>query len=544
MGSTPTNKVCDALNDIKKQKLDIINKIKGLKAQCDSYPLLVIDASLPSLNVNFAVLNFLRDILALLGNLNIEEMRALIVDWLVSALGPLLKRISEILKSAIKACYTCKINPEIPLWLFTDSFGVNFELEQIDRNCLFKISPTSAAGKLLYNGTSTSDMNYFLYDVIQANGTPTPWVNPNTGKPIATFTFWEDKDTNPSFVGSTSTTVCGGEQTTDKRNNVFNMKIHLDYKTKSLTTFVNDFIDSQSPLFDVDTVIPNTIDLLFGSITNKINLSDECVGKSVEFEKGLEKLIDSGVDDPEVIVDNTFFDFSAPEAINIKEAVRNKKKGERPFRECCNKRTASVSMETLTDLNEKLNDPGASETEKIGEINKSMRSMADQTANNVNAEDEDKAKHEFLGNFINGLTTVMSKLTLSPKINVLLFTMSFLVNCKSRFTSTQEFLKFNICIIRELLGELLRKLIFEFLLPLILKYIKPLIICFIRSRLLEKQQQYTLSIESLNPMTQLLPDETQGKMKKALGKAKDKLKSANTGITEFVGKIKSKSKFC
>ena len=45
-------------------------------------------------------------------------------------------------------------------------------------------------------------------------------------------------------------------------------------------------------------------------------------------------------------------------------------------------------------------------------------------------------------------------------------------------------------------------------------------------------------------MTQLLPDETQGKMKKALGQAKDKLKSANTGITEFVGKIKSKSKFC
>lgn len=534
------NKICDVLSDIKQKKLDILNKIKKLKARCDGFPQLIIDTSLPSLNINFAVLDFLRDILGLLGRLNINELQALIVDWLVSALGPLLKRISEILKSAIKDCYTCKINPEIPGWLFTT--GYNVELEQIDRTCLFKTSPTSVVGKLLYHGTSTSDMNVFLYDVIQNTG-PQLWSNPHTAKPIATFEFLES---DPSaFISVPNPDNCGAAQSIDPRNNVFNMKIHSDYEFLSLTTFVNDYVDSQKPLFDVNKVIPNTIDLLFGSITGKFKLSDECLDKTIELEKGLEKLINSGVDDPEILVDNTFFEFTTPEIVNIKDEARNRKSGERPFTECCNKRTASVSMETLTDLNDELSASGLTESKKVGVIDKSMKSMADQTTNNVNAEDADKAKGEFLFGFIQNISIVMSKLTLSPKINFLLFTMGFLVNCKSRFSTTKEFLRLNICIIRQLLGELLKKLIFEFLLPLILKYLKPLIICLIRSRLKERKEAYTISLESLNPLNAALPDEAKSKFKTALGNAKKGLQKVNNKAQELGSKFKpNKGKFC
>jgi len=259
----------------------------------------------------------------------------------------------------------------------------------------------------------------------------------------------------------------------------------------------------------------------------------------------LEKLIDSGVDDPEVLVDNTFFEFTTPEMVNIKDQVRNRKSGERPFTECCNKRTASVSMETLTDLNDELSVSGLTESKKVGIIDKSMKSMADQTTNNVNAEDADKAKGEFLFAFIQNISIVLNKLTLSPKINFLLFTMGYLVNCKSRFSSTQEFLRLNICIIRQLLGELLKKLIFEFLLPLILKYLKPLIICLIRSRLKERKEAYIISLESLNPLNAALPDEAKSKMKKALGNAKKGLKKVNDKAVELGSKFKpNKGKFC
>jgi len=532
------NKICDTIDDIREAKLKIINDIRILKADCDSYPPLIIDTSLPSININFAVINFLRDILAILGGLKINEIRALIIDWLINNLQPLLKRIIEIIKRAIKECFTCKINPQIPDWLFTT--GMNIELEQIDRDCMFRINPSSEAGQLYYGRSSNTDMNRFLWDVIQNGGAPLTWTDPNSSRPIAEFNFIKN--------GANVSGIAGQAQNSDPRNNVFNMKIDAYYSGRSLTTFINDYMDSQLPLFDLERVIPNTIDLLYGSITGKINIPEECVTKKIEFEKGLEKLIDNGLDDPEVIVDNTFFEFTTPEIKNIKDLVRNNKKGERVFTECCNNATASVDMETLTDLNEKLSNVSLTNSQKAGVIDKSMREMQEQTTNNVAAADKDKANANFIGNFINSLSIVTTKLTLSPKTNFPMITMGYLVEGKSRFGTTNEFLKFFLCIIRNILGDLLKKLIYGFLLPLLLKYIKPLLICILQKIINENKEQLTLSIESLLPGNRLIKEETRDKIKKALSGASKQIGKLNDinipkGL-EKIGINKPDGKFC
>ncbi len=532
------NKICDTIDDIREAKLKIINDIRILKADCDSYPPLIIDTSLPSININFAVINFLRDILAILGGLKINEIRALIIDWLINNLQPLLKRIIEIIKRAIKECFTCKINPHIPDWLFTT--GMNIELEQIDRDCMFRINPSSEAGQLYYGRSSNTDMNRFLWDVIQNGGAPLTWTDPNSSRPIAEFNFIKN--------GANVSGIAGQAQNSDPRNNVFNMKIDAYYSGRSLTTFINDYMDSQLPLFDLERVIPNTIDLLYGSITGKINIPEECVTKKIEFEKGLEKLIDNGLDDPEVIVDDTFFEFTTPEIKNIKDLVRNNKKGERVFTECCNNATASVDMETLTDLNEKLSNVSLTNSQKAGVIDKSMREMQEQTTNNVAAADKDKANANFIGNFINSLSIVTTKLTLSPKTNFPMITMGYLVEGKSRFGTTNEFLKFFLCIIRNILGDLLKKLIYGFLLPLLLKYIKPLLICILQKIINENKEQLTLSIESLLPGNRLIKEETRDKIKKALSGASKQIGKLNDinipkGL-EKIGINKPDGKFC
>ena len=538
MGKGLKNTICDTLDNIRDAKLKAINNIRKLKATCDSYPPLIIDTSLPSININFAVINFLRDILAILGGLKINEIRALIIDWLVNNLQPLLKRIIEIIKRAIKECFTCKINPQIPDWLFTA--GINIELEQIDRDCMFRINPSSDAGPLYYGRSSNTDMNRFLWDTIQLNGTPNVWTDPNSFRPIAEFNFIK----NGAYVSG----AAGQQQDSDPRNNVFNMKIHTDYSGKTLTTFINDYMDSQLPLFDIERVIPNTIDLLYGSVTGKINIPEECVTKKIEFEKGLEKLIDNGLDDPEVIVDNTFFEFTTPEIKNIKDLVRNNKKGERVFTDCCNKATASIDMETLTDLNDKLSNGNLTNSQKAGEIEKSMVSMEEQTSNNVAAADRDKANADFLGNFINSLSIVSTKLTLSPKINYPMITMGYLVEGRARFDSTNDFLKFFLCIIRNILADLLEKLIYGFLIPLILRYMRPLIICVLQMIINEKKEQLTLSIESLLPGNKLINEKTREKIKTALGKASTQIGKLNninipTGL-EKIGINKPDGKFC
>ena len=520
MGDGEQNRICDTIEDIREQKQWVLDKIKGLKSFCAGPPFLNIDTSLPSINVNFAVINFLRDIMSVLGNLKIDEVRALIVDWLVNNLQPLLERLGDIIKEAIKKCYTCKINPKIPAWLF--DVGFNVELEQIDRDCMFKTAPSSIAGQFLYDGGD--DMNRFLYDRIQDSNVPQTWSDPKSNNPIVDVTFIEQ-------AVNVSTTIPGAQQNTDPRNNVFNVKINPSYSGKSLTTFTNEYIGSQFPPFDISKVIPATIDLLYGSITSNVDMSTGCVTKKIEFEKGLEKMIDNGLDDAEVVVDDSFFEFSTPELKNIKEAVRNNKKGVRPFTECCSKKTASVSIESLTELNEKLSDPNMSNSEKAGEIDKSMRSMSEQSANNVNSGDVDKARRDFIGNFLNSLSIVTTKLTLSPKVNVPIIMMGYLVENKSRYASTGEFLKFNACIIGNILGELLRKLIYELLIPFILKNLKPLIICALKWIIQEKLKIQKLTLESLLVNVNIR-EETKDKITKAMGNVKDAAGKVGTALNK------------
>ena len=97
MAEDPTalNKVCDKIETIREKlavKQKIIEKIQSLKAQCNGAPTFTVDASLPSLNINFAIFYFLRDIIAVLGDLKLNELRARIVNWLVSVIEPLQKR--------------------------------------------------------------------------------------------------------------------------------------------------------------------------------------------------------------------------------------------------------------------------------------------------------------------------------------------------------------------------------------------------------------------------------------------------------------------
>jgi len=547
------NKICDALEDIKEAKQNILDKIKNLKSICAGAPNFIIDTSLPSININFAVLHLLQDIMALLGNTNLEEIKALILNWLNNVIGPLSKRIKEILKQKMKDCFTCKIGPAIPPWLFlnnpndgTIGNGLNFQLEQIDLQCLFKINPSTEMGELLYDNYG---MNYFLWETIQAAGTKKIWLGTN-GQPIAHFTFLESDPT-----AYTESTTPGGVQNilTTNQNNVFKIQIDNRYHNKSLTTFNNDYIDSISPVFDVSGVISKAMDIIYGVLGKGLNLSDPCAEKIMIFQNGIEKLINNGVDDPDVVIDNTFFEFNEPELVNIKEQTSNYKRGYRPFSSCCNKRVASIDPSTLIEMGRTLKDPAASPSSMAGALEEGVSAMQHQSTQNVDALDRNKANLEFIGNLINSIGTAMSMLVFTPKINIQLMTIAHLSQNASSFKSTPDFFQFFICIIRGILGELLKKLIYEFLIPYILRNLRPLILCLIGKLIKEAQGNHTLSLDSLLPTNQLMPDGMKDKIKKAMGKAKtayDKVEQVSNnlnvagGLDLLKGDKDSKGKFC
>ena len=508
---TVKNIICEPSNVVGKIKIKILELISLNKVICNNLPNLEIPdtlPSIPSINPSQAVIDFLKDILAVLQSINFEQMRIQLIDWLIEQLRPLEVSLSLNLKLGLKECFACKISPVIPEWLFktmpnsgNPGFGINIELKKLDLTCLFHVNPNSPAGALLYDGDILHDMNTFLWQVIQDNNlppnAPRPWKDPVTNKTIAWFTYLENELTGPSAAYMVDGNG-DGKQDSEARPMVFKMQIDDSYHTASIIDFINDYINSQNPLFDVDKVVPNTINFIYGTITNKIELPDECIGTTIEFEQALEDYVNVGIDNPEVTLDESFYEFTPEQMVNIKEKVANKKLGVKRFDKCCGRKISKVSFDSVLKSVGEVQ-AASTLTEKITVYKKSMDGFSDEASSNVPSFEKSKASADFFSNFISGLQIALTKMVLSPKNLIIIYTMFYLVNGKMIGGSIKSILRAIECILRKILGDLIKKLIYEFLLPLIINALKDMIICVIIKKLKEKNINYRLSLQSLLP---------------------------------------------
>mgnify|MGYP003646977010 CR=1 FL=1 len=504
MGQQGKNIICepkDALGDLRREIMELISL---RMITCDNLPSFNIPNGLPAFatpNLSMGVIDLLKDILALVQGINFEQMRLQLIDWLVEQIGPLERSLALNFKLALKECFACQITPTIPHWLFftdpqtgTAGAGINIEINKIDLTCLFSVNPNSEAGQLLYDGTSQNDLNRFLWDVIQANGQPLLWKDPITQKDIAHFTFLEDDNT-----AYTTTSNIGGAQNQTAVPMVFKMQIADIFQTKNLITFINDYVNSCTPLFDTDKVIPNTINFIFGTISGEIKMPDECLAQVVELETAIEDYINVGINDCEVEVDNSFYSFSPEQMADIKNKVAQKKNGVKLYEKCCNKQISKIPFNDLVDFNEKIKTTNST-SGKLEVYSDTLNKMANNSSSNVAPVDEQKAKDEYWSNFITGLQVAITKMFLSPKNLMLSNTLYFLVNNEPvQSTTIKGMLKSLECVFRVIIGDLINKLIYEFLLPLIIKALTNIIICYITKKLKEKQVYHLLTLKSLLP---------------------------------------------
>ena len=276
MGEKVKNAICepDVIGGLKRQIFELISLKQTICGNLPNLSIPNILPGVPDLNPSQAVIDFLNDLLAIISGINFDEMRMQLINWLVEKLEPLAKDLTLNLKLSLKSCYACKINPKIPGWLFETQpgstqpgLGYNVELNKLDLTCLFAANPNSDVGKLFYDGTCTpggfcNDMNAFLWEVIQANGDPLIWKDTINGKEIAKFRYYENGVTSNSNNAFTDSDGSVGYQNTEPRPRVINVRIMDSYQDKTLITFINDYFNSQNPLFDVDKVIPNIIDCI------------------------------------------------------------------------------------------------------------------------------------------------------------------------------------------------------------------------------------------------------------------------------------------
>lgn len=543
------NVVCepkDIIADIKRQILELISLNK---TTCNNLPDLSIPNVLPDLsdlNPSQKVIDFLNDILALVTGINFDEMRMQLISWLVEQLTPLSENLSVNLINSIKSCFACKIDPKIPGWLFvTDpttivfdangtplpnsgspGIGMNIELNKLDLTCLFAVDPNSEVGQLFYDGDETNDLNAFLWKVIQENGNPLIWADPINGKQIVEVRYFENSPT--AFIESDGTVEY---QNIEARPRVFNVRlINQTYQSKTLISFLNDYFNSQNPLFNVDKVVPDIINLIYGTLTNKIDLPDECLLRTVETEQAISDYIDNGIDNPEISLDDSFYEFNSKQITNIKQIAKQKKLGVKQYAKCCGKQTSSISYETVKSINDELT---ASSTlqEKINTYTRSLDALISESTEGVKNLDKNSASAEFLANFISSLQIALTKIVLTPKNLMMLNLFYYLVNSSPvKEVSVKKILKEYECIIRCIIAEILRKLIYDFLLPMVIKALKNLILCVITKKIKEQSINYFKSKLSLLPG---FVNENLEKINEIFGKGEDLVDLAR-GFTDKI----------
>jgi hypothetical protein len=427
------------------KKNKIFGNIAAARTLTDNLPKLKLSSSFPSINTGGNSITFLTDLVKSL--IGYEALVNTVVETLTHSLSDIETSVKTALKFELKGIVSCGVDPSIPAFLKSTGSGVNVEVNKIDFLDLLKIDPTSQGGLLLYGGAS--DFNTFLYNTIQNDGTPQIW--PSTGTGILSITF------NSIGVGIIP-------------NNTITIKTTPTYDNKTLTDLNNDFINSLN-LFDAKEVINRIMDGIFGSIGISVGKTK----KQLETEAKIDNIVDCIVNsDDDDVIDDNYFTFSNEEIYVHQQQADNKQKGIIKL-ECCNKVSASVPTEFLTNFSNEFTGTTSVQEQKIV-ISSNLNKMADfNSENSENPVDNYAIKLNFFQKIIDMLVKAIVGIILTPKILII-----FMINYKivygisSIYSDPVDFIKKNKNLIKSIVKKI-TGMIIEKLLALALKEIAELV---------------------------------------------------------------------
>lgn len=479
---------------VEKKKKSILNALSMFTVICNIVPTI---GDIPKL-VNIVkdalnnVIKFLVDLLVTVLSLDLRELQGILSRFLIKEINIFSNSLRFSMSDKLKSCFLCKINPLIPNWLITE--GINLEIDSIDFRDMLRINPESDGGKIMYGGEG--DMNRFLFEVIQAGGEERTWSY--NSKPIAIFKFIES-GSNVGYVESKDTAEEDnkGQQNSDKRNNVINMRIMESYSGDHLVNFINDYIRALDPIIETKKVLPNLLSKGYGTISRVSNLSIDSFRKQVEFDKSLELLFDKGATNDDFEIDNTFYTFSESERKDIDDAVNSEYDGVVELPSCCCGQS-SISDVSIVSFNDRLN-KSTTEEGDIEITNNAISQLSDESVRVYPVNERDKGYLDFFINIIQNIGTITIGMTLTPKLNFIIVMLNYMVTKNSRFINVREFFGVAWCIISDIMFGIIKKLIYGLLLPRILKSISNLLKCSIQEIIKKRISDDLITTKSLIP---------------------------------------------
>jgi hypothetical protein len=443
-------------------KKTLINEIEALKILNNGFPTLSLGNSMPSINNTENAFDFLVDLIKSITGF--EQIKAETINFLTYQINPLEASLKILLKNLLKKYFSCSIDSIIPQELITD--GINIAISQIDFFDMFKTDPTSSVGKMIY-GSNAQDLNTFIYDVIQLQGTSDNWKN------IFDLQFVQ-------------TAIVAGEQ----KNNVLNLKIDASYTGEKVNTWVNDFIDSIA-ILSLPLLINRIFDNLFGIISLRIGKSFQKLKEESEIDTLIEKIIDL----PDRIIDDSYYEFTRDEIEAIDELTKNRVRGIKILTSC-NFVESTVDFQTVANLDTDLNN-AATLVDIKTVLDNTFTILENQATENANTVDRPLGVLEFYSAFFRGIIKGIVNILLSPKIIFLFVTYFRIVNLTVGFRDLNDFITEHREFFIEIVRNIVLPIIIDFLTKLVLKLVKKLIIDDNINKQRENIKNYQLQLYSL-----------------------------------------------
>lgn len=404
------------------QKRKVFGNVAALSTLTSGMPNLKLSSSLPSVNNNGDVITLLTDLIKVL--IGYDKLVSTLTETLTDQAPLIEQELKRFLKKELKSIVSCGVNPSLPSFIKSTGSGVVTPVDKIDFFDLLKTDPNSEAGKLLYNDVPTSiltdstDLNTFLYGVIQKDGVSQTW---NSTKQIIDITFQSQDNLNVN------------------PNNSLIFKANPNYDNKSLTQFNDDFIDSLI-LFDTNNIINAIVDSSFGSISSSVKKTTKQLENEAKINDIINKIANSDNDDD---IDDSYFTFTNEELQNQQREADIRKNGIRKL-ECCSKISASIPITNLTSFNDEYL-TATTRSQKYEVVNKNITLLANQTAVNSNeSSDNINIKLNFVQTMINNLTHVFVNTIISPKvISIFLINNKIIYGQSASYNDATDFMKKN-----------------------------------------------------------------------------------------------------
>lgn len=418
---------------IKDKKQKVFGEIAAAKTLVDGLPNLKKTNSFPSVNNGNDIILFLSDLVkSLVGQ---KEFINVIVETLTKYLDKFEKALKLTIKVVLRNLISCGLNPSIPDFLKPTGGGVVVKVEKIDFFGLLKIDPNTPVGGLLYNDikpnlTESSDFNTFLYGVIQDKNITHTWQD------ILDIKF-EDigTGTNP--------------------NNCLVIKINENYLNKSLNQLNDDYVDSLT-ILDANKIVNSIIDILFGSISVKVNKTRKQLEKEAEINDIIDRLANADINDE---INDDYFTFTNSEVARQQEIANDRKNGIVKVKTSVETNT-TMPIEELTSLNENYATT-SNLVEKRTVLTDSLNSMANNLASQIpNNQDKQTVKIGFISEVLKSLIKSIANILISPKI-IIIFLINFKIiyGVNYEFTNAVDFIKKNRALFKAIFKEITQEIV-------------------------------------------------------------------------------------